>query len=174
MAEALTFQRNREGKGLAFLPPKTVLPLVIVILGLSIIGILLTYSEGDFAACPQPKGEPVYVKAISSSSGDLIAGVRISGTVAWLCYTTDVSQYIVQYSPLHTLITPANGTVIVGTVRGNYTLNLEYSGQKYAAIVFESSPDLSLLLTVSFPSGNSQLAACQSVLARGCYNETAA
>jgi hypothetical protein len=153
---------------------KTVLPLVVVILGLSVIGILLTYSEGDFAACPQPKGAPVYVRAVSSSSGDVISGVRVSGTAAWLCYTTDVSQYIVQYSPLRSLITPANGTVRLGTLEGNYTLSLEYSGQKYVAVVFESSANLSLLLTISFPSGDSQLAACQSVSTRGCYNGTVA
>ena len=153
---------------------KSALPLILIIVGLSVIGILFTISIGEYQACPPPIGSPIYFRAIADDSANQsIKGVKVSGSIEWLCYTTDGPGFIDQYSSVPSLMTQLNGTVNVGSIMGNYSLSIQYLSLKYS-VNFGPTAQEPFFVTVSLPSGHVTVVQCAVASDNNCYNETGA
>jgi len=147
------------------------LPLVGLILGLSLIGALVTVSIGDYGSCTQASSF-VYLRVVSGSSANIpIQGAKVDGNVQWFCAADTPSGYITQYSSVKSRATPDNGTVYLGTNSGNYSLSVQYQGQKYS-VNFSPVAGEIFLVILNLPTGQVSSFSCALSSISECLNTT--
>jgi hypothetical protein len=151
---------------------KSSLPLIAILIGLSAIGIFVAISVDDFGSCVQPLSR-VYLTATSDTANTPIQGARASGNIQWLCNTDSDAPpgYIIQYSNVNPGVTPANGTVYLGSIVGNYSLTIQYLNQKYS-VNFAPLSGQSLFIVIGLPSGHSSYFECPLQSVSNCGNQT--
>ena len=93
-----------------------------------------------------------------------------NGDVKWLCGSNIPPEYYITSQSIGTFYTPSNGTLLIGSIIGNYSLTLRYSGHSYHAN-FSPGAEQNVNVTVSLPSDRISVVGC--VFGDGiCFNET--
>jgi hypothetical protein len=143
----------------------------MILLGLSIIGALVSVAVDDYGTCGQSVSQ-VYLSVVSDSPPSVpLQGARVSGNVQWLCTTDTPPGYITQYGTFSPKETPANGTLKLGTIAGNYSLSIQYQSQKYST-VFSPIAGQTFEAVLSLPSGSLRLLECSNDTLTDCSNAT--
>ena len=125
---------------------------------------LFAVSEGTTSACPQPTSRDIYIYVTSDApQGQAIQGASVSGSIQWTCYITDNPGYVIEYSGVPMLLTPANGTVNIGAVIGNYSMIVKYSGVSYSLNFSSATGGKFTLVTLSLHSDDYSVQACQNI-----------
>jgi len=138
---------------------KSSLPLIGFIVGLCVIGALVTISVGDYGSCSE-ESSFVYLRVISDSPANVpVQGAKVEGNVQWSCAADTPSGYVTQYSVVKSQVTPYNGTISLGTIVGNYSVSVQYLGQKYF-LNFNTFANETNLVVLSVPEGQVRYLEC--------------
>ena len=141
---------------------KSSLALIVIVIGLSVIGMLFTLAEGDFNSCVAPASSQVFLRVYSSGSANQpVGGARVSGTIEWECPADNAPGYIVQFSSIPMQTTPPNGTIILGSISGNYSVTVAYLGHQYS-LNFGPVAAQPTVVTMGLPNGQYAVAACSA------------
>ena len=150
---------------------KSSLPLVGILVGLSVIGVLVAVSVDDYGSCGQSSSEVYLVTIADGSSYAPLHGVEVSGNIQRFCQTDVSPGYIIQSSSIKAKTTPLNGTLKLGTSIGNYSLSVHYLNENYP-VYFSRNDDLPYLLKLSLPSGRLSIVECPTGLNSFCLNQS--
>jgi hypothetical protein len=119
--------------------------------------------------CIQSASSSFYLTVKNDSTNSPFQGVTVSGVVKWLCGSSSSTYYVATQS-ISSLHTPSNGTVLVGSIIGNYSLTLLYNGMTNT-IEFSGGVEQNVNVTVLLPSNHVTVIGC--VFGNGsCFNET--
>ena len=125
--------------------------VVLLLVGLS----LFYFVYLPFTSCPDAsaQGYAFYVKVVNDTSGGSpVSGASVSGSYISMCISGNGTTTKTDASKLPTQVTPASGTIMEPADGGNYSIVIQYSGQKYTFDAYVRPIDTTTL-TLSVPSG---------------------
>lgn len=140
-----------------------------LILG-SVVGAYFARINDSQSTCNQSAQSNVYLTILDESTLNKLQGATVAGEVTWLCGSNSPKGYFVASQNIAIIHTPANGTAYLGSIIGNYSLTLTYSGISYQ-VRFGVGAEQNVNVTVSLPSDRISIVGC-TFFGGSCFNET--
>ena len=148
---------------------------VLIILGIiAMAGVsasaYVALNNHQSSTCFQSAASQFYVTVVSDSTNARLSGVGVSGNVKWLCGSESSPGYFLASQNIGQADTPSNGTLLVGSIIGNYSLTLSYQGKAYP-VKFSGGAEQDVNVTVRVPSDRVTVVGC-TFGGGSCFNET--
>lgn len=155
---------------ISFISKRALGTFVFFLILASVVVAYFTRINDSQNTCNQSAESNVYLTILDESTLNGLQGASVAGEVTWLCGSNSPTGYFVASQIIGTIYSPTNGTVYLGSIVGNYSLTLTYSGNSYQ-VRFGVGAEQNVNATVSLPSDRITITGC-TFGGGSCFNET--
>ncbi len=147
-----------------------VISLIFLLIILAIFGAYLAITRYYGSTCIQSAQSEVYLTVRNDSSTARVKGAAVTGNVKWFCGSNAPPGYFIASQNIGSYDTPANGTLLIGSIIGNYSLTVYYSSHTYK-VSFSPGAEQNVNVTLAVPSGQTTVVGCAFGSNNLCFNE---